>query len=36
MILLLEKKDLEEKLEALTTEVMPADDKPEDTKDLKT
>ena len=35
MILLLEKKDLEEKVAVLIAEVMPAEDELEDTKDLK-
>ena len=35
-ILLLEKKDLEEKVAILTAEVTPAEDESEDTKDLKT
>ena len=33
---MLEKKDLEKKVVALTTEVTPAEDEPEDTKYLKT
>ena len=36
MILLLEKEGLEGKVAALTIKIMPAEDEPEDTKDLKT
>ena len=36
MILFLERKDLEGKVEALTAEVTPAEDEPKDTKDRKT
>ena len=35
-VLLLEKKDLEEKVVVLTAKVTPAEDEPEDTQDLKT